>query len=96
MRRRRADRRRVAPGPLLVPFVGAEHDWSAIELGAWLAGAWDVPLRLAGPSLDGRDSSRLLASASLAVQHALGVAAEPLLLAPDRMSWCAPPRTPRS
>ena len=72
----------VAPGPVLVPFVGAQHDWSAIELGAWLAGAWDVPLRLAGPSLEGRDASRLLANASLAVQRALGVAAEPLLLAP--------------
>jgi hypothetical protein len=70
------------PGPLLVPFVGAEHDWTAIELGAWLAGAWNVPLRLAGPSLKGRDSSRLLASASLAIQRALGVAAQPLLLAP--------------
>ncbi len=73
----------VAPGPLLVPFVGAQHDWSAIELGAWLAGAWDVPLRLAGPSLEARDASRLLANASLAVQRALGVAAEPLLLAPE-------------
>ena len=31
----------------------------------------------------GRDASRLLASASLAVQRALGVAAEPLLVAPD-------------
>ena len=72
----------VTPGPVLVPFVGAQHDWSAIELGAWLAGAWDVPLRLAGPSLEGRDASRLLANASLAVQRALGVAAEPLLLAP--------------
>src|SRR5262249_3005629 len=72
-----------APGPLLVPFVGAAHDWAAIELAAWLAGAWEVPLRLAGPSLDGRDASRLLASASLAVQRALGVAAEPLLLAPE-------------
>lgn len=70
------------PGPLLVPFVGAAHDWTAIELGAWLAGAWKVPLRVAGPALPGRDSSRLLASASLAVQHALGVAAEPLLLPP--------------
>jgi DNA-binding SARP family transcriptional activator len=72
-----------APGPLLVPFVGAEHDWTAVELGAWLASAWEVPLRLAGPSLEGRDASRLLASASLAVQRALGVAAEPLLLAPE-------------
>jgi DNA-binding SARP family transcriptional activator len=72
-----------SPGPLLVPFVGAPHDWTAIELAAWLAGAWDVPLRLAGPTLEGRDASRLLASASLAVQRALGVAAEPLLLAPE-------------
>ncbi|HUY59240.1 MAG TPA: AfsR/SARP family transcriptional regulator, partial [Solirubrobacteraceae bacterium] len=74
--------REPAPGPLLVPFVGAEHDWTAIELAAWLAGSWNVPLRIAGPTLEGRDSSRLLASASLAVQHALGVVAEPLLLAP--------------
>ena len=74
--------REPTPGPLLVPFVGAEHDWAAIELGAWLAGSWNVPLRIAGPTLEGHDSSRLLASASLAVQHALGVAAEPLLLAP--------------
>ena len=71
------------PGPVLVPFVGAEHDWAAIELGAWLAGAWQAPLRLAGPSLEGRDSSRLLASASLAVQQEFRVAAEPVLLAPD-------------
>jgi DNA-binding SARP family transcriptional activator len=72
-----------AAGPILVPFAGAEHDWSAIELGAWLAGGWDVPLRLAGPALEGgKDSSRLLASASLAVQRALGVAAEPLLVEP--------------
>jgi DNA-binding SARP family transcriptional activator len=70
-------------GPVLVPFAGTEHDWSAIELGAWLAGSWQVPLRLAGPAVEGgRDASRLLASASLAVQRALGVAAEPLLVAP--------------
>lgn len=69
------------PGPILVPFAGAEHDWSAIELGAWLAEGWGVPLRLAGPAIEGaRDSSRLLASASLAVQRALGVTAEPLLI----------------
>jgi DNA-binding SARP family transcriptional activator len=70
-------------GPVLVPFSGAEHDWSAIELGAWLADGWGVPLRLAGPAVDGgRDASRLLASASLAVQRALGVSAEPLLVEP--------------
>jgi DNA-binding SARP family transcriptional activator len=71
----------AAPGPVLVPFAGAEHDWSAIELGAWLAGSWQTPLRIAGPAVEGgKDSSRLLASASLAVQRALRVAAEPLLL----------------
>jgi DNA-binding SARP family transcriptional activator len=73
----------VSAGPVLVPFAGAEHDWSAIELGAWLAGSWQAPLRLAGPAVKGgRDASRLLASASLAVQRALGVAAEPLLVEP--------------
>ena len=84
LRRRRARRREApVPGPVLVPFAGAEHDWSAIELGAWLAGSWKVPLRLAGPAVEGgRDASRLLASASLAVQRALGVAAEPLLVEP--------------
>jgi len=70
------------PGPVLVPFVGAEHDWAAVELGAWLAGAQGFPLQLAGPSEAGRDASRLLASASLAVQRALGVAAEPVLVDP--------------
>jgi hypothetical protein len=42
-----------------------------------------VPLRLAGPA-EGveRDASRVLASASLAVQRVLGIAAEPVLLAP--------------
>jgi DNA-binding SARP family transcriptional activator len=74
---------KAVPGPVLVPFGGNEHDWSAIELGAWLAGSWQVPLRLAGPAAEGgRDASRLLASASLAVQRALGIAAEPLLVDP--------------
>jgi DNA-binding SARP family transcriptional activator len=72
------------PGPVLVPFTGVEHDWAAVELAAWLAGAAEVPLRLAGSTsgADGRDASRLLANASLAVQRALGVAAEPVLVEP--------------
>src|SRR5579864_3589549 len=72
------------PGPVLVPFVGTEHDWSAVELGAWIAGAFGITLLLAGPrrGANGRDSSRMLASASLAVQRSLGVATEPLLLDP--------------
>jgi hypothetical protein len=73
----------AVPGAVLVPFGGSEHDWSAIELGAWLAGNWRAPLRLAGPAVDGgRNASRMLASASLALQRALGIAAEPLLVGP--------------
>jgi DNA-binding SARP family transcriptional activator len=70
------------PGAVLVPFTGADHDWSAVEIAAWFALAQDVPLCLAGPGAEARDSSRLLADASLAVQRALGVAAEPLLVEP--------------
>ena len=72
-------------GPVLVPFAGAEHDWAAVELGAWLARARGVALQLAGATAgaDGRDASRLLASASIAVQRALGVATEPVLVEPD-------------
>ena len=70
-------------GPVLVLFAGGDHDWTAVEVGAWIAGAQGVPLRLAGPA-EGveRDASRALASASLAVQRVLGIAAEPVLLAP--------------
>jgi DNA-binding SARP family transcriptional activator len=76
---------RPAEGPILVAFSGAEHDWAAIELGAWLATARAGTLILAGSAGDGsgRDASRLLASASLAIQRTVGVAAEPLLVAPD-------------
>ena len=35
------------PGPILVPFTGAEHDWSAVEIAAWIARSHDVSLRLA-------------------------------------------------
>ena len=72
----------LSDGPVLVPFVGAEDDWSAIDVGAHAARALSVPLRLAGPSEADRDSSRLLASAALAVQRALGVRVEPLLVDP--------------
>ena len=73
----------IGPGPVLVPFTGAEHDWSAVEVGAWLARTRQVRLVLAGPAGEERDASQLLARASLAVQRALGVAAEPLLVEPD-------------
>jgi DNA-binding SARP family transcriptional activator len=70
-------------GSVLVPFSGAEHDWSAVELGAWLAQASEAKLILAGTAAERRrrrDASRLLASASLIVQQVAGVAAEPLLV----------------
>jgi DNA-binding SARP family transcriptional activator len=69
-------------GPVFVLFGGGDHDWAAVEVGAWIAGARGISLRLAGPEQGpGRDASRALASASLAVQRVLGVAAEPVLLA---------------
>ena len=53
----------------------------------------ESPLRLAGPAVEGgRDASRLLASASLAVQRALGVAAEPLLVEPGPEAFAAAAR----
>jgi DNA-binding SARP family transcriptional activator len=71
---------------VFVPFGGSENEWAAVELGAWLASAAGVPLRLVGTAGDAtrgrRDASRLLADASLAVQRVVGVAAEPLLAAP--------------
>src|SRR5262249_7633291 len=48
-------------------FGGSDHDWAALELGARLAAASSVPLRLVGTSSTRggpqRDSSRLLADA---------------------------------
>jgi hypothetical protein len=73
-------------GPILVPFIGAEHDWSAVELAAWVARSLGARLQLVGPVETERDASRLLARASLAVQRALGVEAEPVLVAPDAES----------
>ena len=35
-------------GPVVVPFGGADHDWAAVELGAWLAKGRGAPLRLVG------------------------------------------------
>ena len=74
-------------GPVIVPFGAAEHDWGALALGAWVARATGHPLRLIGAASDsggGRDASRLLADASLIVQHVAGIAAEPLLSDPGR------------
>jgi DNA-binding SARP family transcriptional activator len=76
------DAPRLGPdAPVLVPFGGAEHDWAALELGAWIARSHHVGLTLLGSASrrQRRDASRLLADASLLVQKTAGVVAEPLL-----------------
>jgi DNA-binding SARP family transcriptional activator len=82
---------RAGEGPgagraVVVPFGGAEHDWAALELAAWIASATGAPLVLAGTAGDveagQRDASRLLAVASMMVQGLVGVVAEPLLVEP--------------
>jgi DNA-binding SARP family transcriptional activator len=74
----------VTDGPIVTPFGGVEHDWSAIEIAAWLAGALGTTLRLVGteadPALGRRDASRLLARASLLVQQVIGIVTEPVLV----------------
>ena len=73
-------------GPIVTPFGGADHDWSAIELAGWLAAALETNLRLLGteadPALGRRDASRLLARASLLVQQVVGIVTEPVLIPP--------------
>ncbi len=72
--------------PIIVPFGGAEHEWSAVEIGAWIASSTGATLRLLGSSADPvrakRDASRLLAGVSLVVQRAAGIATKPLLVPP--------------
>ena len=76
----------AAAGPVVVPFGGAEHDWSAIELAAWVASSLGTTLRLLGteadPTAGRRDASRLLARASLLVQQIVGIVTEPRLIQP--------------
>jgi DNA-binding SARP family transcriptional activator len=73
-------------GAVLVPFGGAEHDWAAVELAAWIVRASGATLRLVGreETVRGRDASRLLAQASLMIQRVVRVPAEPLLIPAGR------------
>ena len=72
-------------GSILVPFGAGEHDWAALELGAWLAGGTGRPLHLLGTTAETesgrRDASRLLADAGLLIQRASGVMPVPRLVA---------------
>jgi DNA-binding SARP family transcriptional activator len=71
-------------GPVVTPFGGIEHDWSAIEVAAWIAGSLGTTLRLLGTEADlargRRDASRLLGRASLMVQQVVGIVSEPVLI----------------
>jgi DNA-binding SARP family transcriptional activator/nucleotide-binding universal stress UspA family protein len=84
-----SDDGRVGDGPILVPFGAAEHDWAALELGAWFASAASCPLHLLGTDATAnaageRDASRMLADAGLLIQRASGVAPIPRLVGPGR------------
>jgi DNA-binding SARP family transcriptional activator len=76
----------MAAGPIVTPFGGVEHDWSAIEIAAWLAQSLGTTLRLLGteanPAVERRDASRLLSRASMLVQQVVGIVAEPVLVRP--------------
>jgi nucleotide-binding universal stress UspA family protein len=80
----------VLPGaerPVIVPFGGAEHDWAAVELGAWISSATTAPLKLLGAARstdDGKSVTRLLADAGLLVQQLAGVPSEPLVIEAGR------------
>jgi DNA-binding SARP family transcriptional activator len=71
-------------GAVLVPFGGARAEWPALELGAWLARAHGLRLRLLGVEAGGgqRDASRALAGASLALQRFAGISADTALVIP--------------
>jgi nucleotide-binding universal stress UspA family protein len=76
-----------ADNPVLVPFGGAEHDWSALELGSWLASSTGAPLKLlgaAGQTDEGKSVTRMLGDAGLLVQQTTGVRTEPLVVAGGR------------
>ena len=71
------------PGSAIsVLFGGSADDWKAVELGAVLARAASVTLRLVGVDLGGDDASGLLAQASLVVQRFAGIGTQPVLFRP--------------
>jgi len=80
----------VVPGPaaaVVVPFGGAEHDWAALELGAWIASANGAPLKLlgaAGETDERTKVTRLLGDAGLLVQQYAGISAMPVVAEPGR------------
>jgi K+:H+ antiporter len=67
---------------VIVPFGGAEHDWAALELGAWISSATAAPLKLLGAAGETEERTRvtrLLGDAGLLVQQYAGVQAQPVV-----------------
>jgi len=76
-----------ADHPVMVPFGGAEHDWAALELGAWIASATGAPLKMLGATGNSDEHSRvtrLLGDAGLLVQQYAGIPAESVVAEPGR------------
>jgi Kef-type K+ transport system membrane component KefB len=72
----------TADDGVVVPFGGAEHDWAALEIGAWISAATGSPLRLlgaAGQTEERARVTRLLGDAGLLVQQYAGVQAQPVM-----------------
>jgi Kef-type K+ transport system membrane component KefB len=75
----------IVPGPersIVAPFGGVDHDWAALELGAWIASATGAPLKLLGAADEPGEVervTRMLADAGLLIQAYAGVAAEPVV-----------------
>jgi hypothetical protein len=68
--------------PVVVPFGGQEHDWAALELGAWMASATGAELRLLGAAGQTEDTTkvrRVLDDASLLVRQFAAVEPEPVI-----------------
>jgi DNA-binding SARP family transcriptional activator len=68
--------------PYAVLFGGSEHDWAAAELAALLTRAAGASVRIIGTFTEEDDASRLIARVGLAVQRAIGVPVEPVLVEP--------------
>jgi nucleotide-binding universal stress UspA family protein len=96
---REGARLHLGPGaPVLVPFGGAEHDWSALELGAWLAAANNAPLKLLGAAGNSDETptvKRRLDDAGLLVRDFSGVNTASIVVEDGRQGILQASRTAR-
>jgi Kef-type K+ transport system membrane component KefB len=85
---REGERLALGPGaPILVPFGGADHDWSALELGAWLSSGTGAPLKLlgaAGATDEAPAVKRRLQDAGMLVRDVAGIATDPIVVEDGR------------